>query len=852
MDERRFWQTPLRRKDPSPTVVLVSRDETWLDATARRLADASAHVIARVDGSAPIPPAALQLVDAAFAPALPAQPGRMRVGDTPAPGVEVLPDDAASLARRLDAWASAALEAQALGSTLVNRALVLAAQRGDDIVEVTDAEVRLVWANAAYEQTLGEKASAIVGLRPRTLTDAGLSVPGLEDTIRRSLDAEGFWTGEILTRDVDGRPVLQHTRIDAIADDDGPLGYLARKRPVPTYGRGPALGESAALLSGWVDPWFIHGERGDVIQTNGSGRLLLDAVLGPDAPRSLHAVLDDESWAMLARRDPALDARLLRVRDGSGRAYSARSREVEVANTVLILTVFREQTELARVTASLRTAREKAEDALRRKARFVAYLTHELRTPLQAIVSFAELAAEQDSGPMRDVLIARLREASLGLSRLVDECLDHLKLDSGHIGVESVPFVLDVLLADAATMVRPADGVELVVDVAPGTPERWLGDPFRLRQILLNLLANASRFTQVGAIVVLARAQSKAPAPTLEIVVRDTGIGMSADTLQRLFEPFAQAEASTARRFGGTGLGLSISRQLATALGGTLTVASAPNEGTTFTLRLAQPVLVSPPWSGTLPTRVRVIAPPGLIRTTLLRDLDQLGVGVDDGEPGHGDDPAEPMTVVLDARLLSEGVAVPTESVRDGDRLVVFGVAASLPPELATRVDAVLPGAPTRSLLRTALSNPAFAPAASHAPERHRSSSPAGLRLLLVDDDEDSRTLVELLLARAGIVVDAVPDAETALERLATPTSAAGVDALLIDGQLPGMHGAEAIAALRARPWLREFPIVVLTGEDEEGPFVRSGADRVLFKPIDGSTLRDTIGALVERRSRRH
>ena len=247
-----------------------------------------------------------------------------------------------------------------------------------------------------------------------------------------------------------------------------------------------------------------------------------------------------------------------------------------------------------------RRAVESAEALAESRTELLADLSHELRTPLNGIVGFAEILRRDGAGDDRALRsLERIEEASRGLLTIVGDALDLAKLGSGAVRLDARPFSAARLVEDAAALVRPdADrkGLTLAVEL-PGTPlGPVMGDPDRLRQVLLNLLANAVKFTEAGTVRVSLGAEGGAEGRpvALTFVVVDSGVGIASDGIPRLFQRFAQADGTIARRFGGTGLGLAISKSLVEAMGGVITVVSAPGAGARFTVSLSLPPAPDP------------------------------------------------------------------------------------------------------------------------------------------------------------------------------------------------------------------------------------------------------------------
>ncbi len=288
----------------------------------------------------------------------------------------------------------------------------------------------------------------------------------------------------------------------------------------------------------------------------------------------------------LARKEAE---RLLEVK--SSELYQA-NRKLEQTAAELEARVAQRTAELAAANDVLLELKTAAEAANHAKSAFLAAMSHEIRTPLTAILGFSEAAAESVSGQAREHIEAVTVNAN-HLLALVNDILDFSKIEAGEMTVESIPVALHRLCRECINLFLPtasAKGLSLDLSLDDALPEIVRTDPVRLRQIITNLLSNAVKFTSTGSVALSVRyTPGGAGAPCLTASVTDTGIGMTPALIERLFQPFTQADSSTARRYGGTGLGLSISRKLARLMGGDLTVESSPGFGSRFDLVIHAP-----------------------------------------------------------------------------------------------------------------------------------------------------------------------------------------------------------------------------------------------------------------------
>ncbi|HUP50331.1 MAG TPA: ATP-binding protein [Thermoanaerobaculia bacterium] len=513
-------------------------------------------------------------------------------------------------------------------------------------------------------------------------------------------------------------------------------------------------------------------------------------------------------------------------------ARTAERRRAQVAGAIRLARTLLQKSEDQ--SSALREARERAEQGSAAKSEFVANMSHEMRTPLHGVIGMLQLAIDDEQSPRRVRQLEMAKRSAESLLSTIDDILDFSKIEARKIDIEPVYFSIRDLLTETLKplgVTAAAKGLVLAVGVAHDVPDTVWGDPLRLKQVLVNLVGNAIKFTDIGEITVGASMTDG----RFHCEVTDTGVGIAEEQRQRIFAPFEQADGSRVRRFGGTGLGLAIVSRLVEAMGGTVDVESEAGSGSSFSFSISLPtdpigsMPRRPAWEGGLAGRsVLLVDPHPASRALIAEMLRARGMVVTECASA-----AEPPMGRYDCAVTADE-AVPIEPA------VV--ITSPLEHVLDDRPRVVRP-VMERELLDTlgsALGLVGKGPRTTVRPARPGDS----LRVLVAEDNLVNQEFAAEALRKLGHRVSVASDGEEALRIMRGQI----FDLALMDVQMPKLSGLDVTRLYReSEPEALHTPIVALTahtGMDDRQKCLEAGMDSVLVKPIDLRQLQQVVRSM--------
>jgi two-component system sensor histidine kinase/response regulator len=759
----------------------------------------------------------------------------------------------------------------------------------EDIIFWKDCNGLYQGCNEAFTRAFGKTAETLVGmgdydLYPRAIAESNRKQDQYLLETRRPFHEEQHCTF------VDGRTVILDTLLAPYMDAQGQLlGILGVSRDITERKRIQAdLAHERSLIYSMVnsiqDIIFWKDVRGVYQGCNqaftrafGKARAELVGMTDFDLyPRHIAESNQQQDQYLLESRQPFQDEQACVFADG---------REV-ILDTVLapytgedgqllgIIGVSRDITQYKQMAEWLAQAKQQADAANQAKGQFLANMSHDIRTPMNAIIGLSQLALDTDLTAQQRDYVQKTYNAAQNLLGIINDILDFSKIEAGKLEMESIDFDLGQVLDHLGQVLGQRAGeksLDLLFDYPANLPTSLIGDPLRLGQVLVNLANNAVKFTEQGQVVIHIQVlQQNEARVQLRFAVQDTGIGLSEAEQARLFQAFSQADASTTRRHGGTGLGLAICKRLVEMMGGDIGLDSAPGQGSTFHFTawfgISRKVFRSAP---VVPETLRqlrtlLVDDNAISRTILGQFLRHFGFLVDEAASGEEAlDKVHAAASGMPYRLLVVDWQMPGMSGLDLAKRLheehrgrehakvlmvsAYGQERGLIQDDWRCVDGFLAKPIERSTLfnqivalfcqeRTDVAKPSM-PGVDPAAYRARF---AGLRVLLVEDNPINQQIAREFLHKAGLEVVCANNGRLALQRLELEH----FDGVLMDMHMPEMDGIEATRRIRQMPELSALPIIAMTANAMAADRERcldAGMDDHLAKPIDLQQLYETL-----------
>lgn len=770
------------------------------------------------------------------------------------------------------------------------------------IVSISDAAGCITYANPRFCEISGYSEAELLGKNHRIVRST-IHDDAFYQDLWDTITAGKVWHGEICNQSRNGYLYWVAATIVPILDDQGlPAQYISIRTDItPQKDLEARLHKEQRFLQSVMDTLgegvYTLDEQGSCTFVNREAERMLgwsqEEMNGCNLHDLIHFQKTDgsplsrkECPAHLSIREGKVyqsDDDVFTRKDGSTFPISiVASPLLEDGRILGSVAAFQDITERKRFETDLVNARDAAEQANRAKGDFLATMSHEIRTPMNGIIGMTDLALDTELNPEQREYLSLVKSSANSLLQIINDILDFSKIEAGRVELECIPFELYELMS---TALRPLSvrasqrGVELTYSADPDVPESLLGDPGRLRQILVNLVGNAIKFSTNGEVsVTVGLVQYQKREAVLRFAVRDQGIGIPLQKQHAIFDPFTQADTSTTRQYGGTGLGLAICARLVRAMDGEIGVESVEGEGSTFyfTVRLgigkrdsSQPALLA----GLAGSRVLVVDDNETNRKLLIGLLGKWGLQPALATNGLGalaaisqaDAEGQPYHMVLldvmmpgmdgfevarrlrvDKRAHELGIIMLTSSGMraDNEQLRSLELSAYLskpinPDEL---LDAL------RGTVSLGVEDDSLDPSPSAAVSAAESSiGYKSLSVLLAEDNPVNQKLAVTLLEKWGHRVQIANNGREACELASRET----FDLILMDMQMPEMGGVEATQKIREHERQRggHVPIVAMTanamaGDREE--CLAAGMDNYLSKPIKPEFLKTLLDTVID------